>query len=67
MRDQGNRSRAKNKWAKYVLKVLSRVCVYFAVPPYNLAWFRSFRFAEVFLAEHPISIIDIGARNGSCE
>jgi len=67
MRDQGTRSLAKNKWGKYVLKVLRGACVYFAVPPYNLAWFRSFRFAEVFLAEHPISVIDIGARNGSCE
>jgi len=37
------------------------------MPPYNIQWLRSFDFAKEFLHLNPITIIDIGSRDGSCD
>ena len=37
------------------------------MPPYNIQWIRSFKFADKFLQANPITLVDIGSRDGGCE
>ena len=41
--------------------------VYQTIPPYNLSWMKSRTFFNQILKEEAINLIDIGARNTSCE
>jgi FkbM family methyltransferase len=52
---------------KAILKPVQGLTVYFSMPPYNIQWLRSFDFAKEFLRLNPITIIDIGSRDGSCD
>jgi FkbM family methyltransferase len=52
---------------KAILKPMRSLTVYFSMPPYNIQWLRSFDFAKEFLLLNPITIIDIGSRDGSCD
>ena len=41
--------------------------IYKQIPPYNLSWMKSRTFFNQILKEETINLIDIGARNTSCE
>jgi FkbM family methyltransferase len=56
-------------WPKYkaLTKALTRVSVYQTQPPYNLNWYKKFKFLDDFLRSNPITVVDVGARDGSCQ
>ena len=49
-----------------ILRAVSQLTVYFAMPAFNLAWLRKFSFAEDFLEKNPLIVVDVGSRDGSC-
>lgn len=49
-----------------IYNVVKHLTVYFAMPGYNINWVRKFSFAEKFLAQNPLVVVDIGSRDGSC-
>lgn len=52
---------------KSVLKSLRSLTVYFSMPSYNLQWLRDYDFASKYLSQSPITVVDIGSRDGSCD
>lgn len=50
-----------------ISRTLKNLTVYFSMPAFNINWTRTFDFAGDFLALHPITVVDIGSRDGSCE
>ena len=52
---------------KNILRPLKSLTVYFSMPAYNLQWLRDFKFADAFLTHNPITVVDIGSRDGSCD
>ncbi len=52
---------------KSILNSIKSLTVYFSMPTYNIQWLRDFAFAEKFLIENPIFVVDVGSRDGSCD
>ena len=58
---------SKSKFLQKLKSDVLRKTTYFSMPPYNIQWIRSFKFADKFLQANPITLVDIGSRDGGCE